>query len=45
MVRSLGADLVLDYTQEDLTDSGRHYDLLLDNVGNRTLSALRRRCC
>ena len=42
MVRSLGADLVIDYTQEDFTNSGRHYDLLLDNVGNRTLSALRR---
>jgi len=42
MVRSLGADLVVDYRQEDFTDSGRHYDLLVDNVGNRTLSALRR---
>ena len=42
MVRSLGADLVLDYTQRDFTNCGRHYDLLLDNVGNRTLSALRR---
>lgn len=42
MVRSLGADLVIDYTQEDFTNSGRHYDLLLDNVGNRTLSAFRR---
>src|SRR5260370_35059425 len=42
MVRSLGADLVVEYAQEDFTDSGRHYDLLLDNVGNRTLSALRR---
>jgi NADPH:quinone reductase-like Zn-dependent oxidoreductase len=42
MVRSLGADLVVDYTREDFTNSGRHYDLLLDNVGNRTLSAFRR---
>jgi NADPH:quinone reductase-like Zn-dependent oxidoreductase len=42
MVRSLGADLVLDYTQKDFTNGGRHYDLLLDNVGNRRLSALRR---
>jgi NADPH:quinone reductase-like Zn-dependent oxidoreductase len=42
MVRSLGADLVIDYTQEDFTNNGRHYELLLDNVGNRTLSALRR---
>jgi NADPH:quinone reductase-like Zn-dependent oxidoreductase len=42
MVRSLGADQVIDYTREDFTNSGRHYDLLLDNVGNRTLSAFRR---
>jgi NADPH:quinone reductase-like Zn-dependent oxidoreductase len=42
MVRSLGADLVIDYTQQDFTQNGRQYDLLLDNVGNRTLSAFRR---
>ena len=42
MVRLLGADLVIDYTQEDFTNNGRHYDVLLDNVGNRPLSALRR---
>jgi NADPH:quinone reductase-like Zn-dependent oxidoreductase len=42
MVRSLGADLVIDYTQEDFTNYGRCYDLVLDNVGNRTLSAFRR---
>jgi len=42
MVRSLGADLVIDYTQEDFANSGRYYDLVLDNVGNRTLSAFRR---
>ncbi len=42
MVRSLGADVVIDYAQEDFTRSGRHYDLLLDNVGNRPLSNLRR---
>ena len=42
MVRSLGADLVIDYTQEDFTQNARQYDLLLDNVGNRTLSAFRR---
>jgi NADPH:quinone reductase-like Zn-dependent oxidoreductase len=41
MVRSLGADVIIDYTQEDFTRTGRHYDLVLDNVGNRTFSALR----
>lgn len=42
MVRALGADLVIDYTKEDFTSNGRHYDVLLDNVGNRSLSAFRR---
>jgi NADPH:quinone reductase-like Zn-dependent oxidoreductase len=42
MVRSLGADVIIDYTQEDFTRTGRHYDLLVDNVGNRTFSAMRR---
>jgi len=41
MVRSLGADAVVDYTQEDFTRSGHRYDVLLDNVANRPLSALR----
>jgi NADPH:quinone reductase-like Zn-dependent oxidoreductase len=42
MVRSLGADFVIDYTKEDFTLNGRRYDLLLDNVGNRSLSEFRR---
>ena len=42
MVRSLGADFAIDYTQDDFTRNGRHYDLLLDNVGNRTFFELRR---
>lgn len=42
LVRSIGADHVIDYTQEDFTRSGQQYDLILDNVGNRTLSELRR---
>lgn len=42
MVRSIGADHVIDYTQEDFTRSERHYDLILDNVANRSFSDLRR---
>jgi NADPH:quinone reductase-like Zn-dependent oxidoreductase len=42
LVRSIGADRVIDYTQEDFTKSRRRYDLILDNVGNHSLSACRR---
>ncbi|HEY0506589.1 MAG TPA: NAD(P)-dependent alcohol dehydrogenase [Blastococcus sp.] len=42
LVRSLGADDVLDYTREQITDGGRRYDLILDTGGNRTLRELRR---
>ena len=41
LVRSLGADRVIDYTRDDFTQDSQRYDLLLDNVGNRTLSAMR----
>lgn len=42
MVKSLGADRVVDYTREDFTRSGCRYDLMLDTIGNRSLRACRR---
>ena len=41
-VRSIGADHVVDYTQEDFTVDGRRYDLMLDIAGNRSLSECKR---
>jgi NADPH:quinone reductase-like Zn-dependent oxidoreductase len=42
LVRSLGADHVIDYTRAEITDDGRRHDLILDIGGNRPLSRLRR---
>jgi NADPH:quinone reductase-like Zn-dependent oxidoreductase len=42
MVRSIGADHVIDYTQEDFTRTGQHYDQILEMAGNRSLTDLRR---
>jgi NADPH:quinone reductase-like Zn-dependent oxidoreductase len=42
LVRSLGADHVVDYTKEDFTRSAPRYDVIIDNVGNHSLSDLRR---
>jgi NADPH:quinone reductase-like Zn-dependent oxidoreductase len=42
MVRSIGADQVIDYTREDFTRGGERHDLMLDNVGNRSPSECRR---
>ena len=42
LVRSLGADDVVDYTREDVTDGTRRWDLIVDTGGHRSLSQLRR---
>jgi NADPH:quinone reductase-like Zn-dependent oxidoreductase len=42
LVRSIGADHVIDYTQEDVADGTNRYDLILDTAGRRPLSQLRK---
>jgi NADPH:quinone reductase-like Zn-dependent oxidoreductase len=42
MVRSIGADHVIDYTREDFTNGAGRYDLILDNVGNHSMAETRR---
>jgi NADPH:quinone reductase-like Zn-dependent oxidoreductase len=42
VVRSVGADDVIDYTRDDVTDGTRRWDLILDTAGHRSLSQLRR---
>jgi NADPH:quinone reductase-like Zn-dependent oxidoreductase len=42
LVRSLGADHVVDYAREDFTRADRRYDVILDNVGNHSMAACRR---
>lgn len=41
-VRSIGADAVVDYTQQDFTQTGQQYDLIFDTVGNRTVPDFQR---
>ncbi len=41
MVRSIGADHVIDYTKENIAESGQRYDVILDMAGNRSISELR----
>jgi NADPH:quinone reductase-like Zn-dependent oxidoreductase len=42
LVRSIGADHVIDYTHEDFTRTGQTYDLIVDNAANRSLLSMRR---
>ena len=42
LVRSFGADDVIDYTREDFTDGSRRWDVIIDTAGRRPLSQLRR---
>lgn len=42
LVRSIGADHVIDYTRDDFAENGHYYDVILDTAGNRSLSHLRR---
>ena len=41
IMRSIGADYVIDYTKEDFAKNGRHYDLILDNVASRPISVIK----
>ena len=41
LVRGLGADDVVDYTRDDVTDGSRHWDVIIDTAGHRSLSRLR----
>ncbi|MBT8114151.1 MAG: NAD(P)-dependent alcohol dehydrogenase [Arenicella sp.] len=42
MVKSLGADYVVNYKKEDFVESGKQYDLIIDNVGNWSIPKLRK---
>ena len=42
LVRSIGADEIIDYTREDIADGTRRYDVIFDTAGNREVSSLRR---
>jgi NADPH:quinone reductase-like Zn-dependent oxidoreductase len=42
LVRSIGADHVIDYTQQDFSEGAERFDLILDNVGNHSMAETRR---
>jgi NADPH:quinone reductase-like Zn-dependent oxidoreductase len=42
LVRSIGADHYIDYSQQEITDGGQQYDVILDTAGNRPLTQLRK---
>lgn len=42
LVRSIGTDEVIDYTQDDFTENANHYDVILDTVGNHSISEYQR---
>jgi NADPH:quinone reductase-like Zn-dependent oxidoreductase len=42
LIRSIGADRVVDYSKEDFTRNGQTYDIVVDNVGNRSVTDLKR---
>jgi NADPH:quinone reductase-like Zn-dependent oxidoreductase len=42
LVRSIGADEIIDYTREDIADGTRRHDVIFDTAGNREVSSLRR---
>lgn len=42
LIRSIGADRVIDYTRDDFTRTGEKYDVVYDNAGNRSFSEVRR---
>jgi len=44
MVKSIGADAVLDYTKDDLTSAGKSYDIIFDAVGNKKSSKMKLQC-